>query len=282
MIGSLCTSVAKAAQCLRQIAEIGYEGIELNRFMIHPTPWMVRLLTKLAGMPTGKGGSFNWKKLIQESGLKVLSLHVDLGSLERELDQIADEAKSFGTDTVVITGMYRFDYSSAEAVADLAMRMNKVGEALSEKGIHLLYHNHNVEWVKLANGLTAFDFLVTSLDERYVNFEFDSFWPSEAGVDVYRVAQKLGKRMKKWHICDRGNREKGPFMTPILASDCLELGTGNMNLDLLWQIATENGVEDVVLETHRNFIHKSPMESIRLSYSYLRKKKEEKRWILGH
>ena len=44
---------------------------------------MVRLLTRAAGMPTGNGGKLDWHKLVRESGLSVVSLHTDLGSVER-------------------------------------------------------------------------------------------------------------------------------------------------------------------------------------------------------
>ena len=36
-------------------------------------------------MPTGKGGNLDWKKLMREAELSVISLHTDLGSLERKL-----------------------------------------------------------------------------------------------------------------------------------------------------------------------------------------------------
>lgn len=81
----------------------GYDGLELNRFMIHESSLMVRLLTRAAGMPTGKGGRLDWHGLLKETGLEVISLHADLGSLEREGEAVAREAESFGTDKVVIT-----------------------------------------------------------------------------------------------------------------------------------------------------------------------------------
>ena len=52
----------------------GYDGIELCGFMIHPTGFMVRLMTKAAGMPVGKGGNLNWKEIVKDSGLQVVSL----------------------------------------------------------------------------------------------------------------------------------------------------------------------------------------------------------------
>ena len=42
--------------------------------MIHPIGFMVRLLTKAAGMPVGKGGNLDWHALVKEAGLQVVSL----------------------------------------------------------------------------------------------------------------------------------------------------------------------------------------------------------------
>jgi hypothetical protein len=85
----------------------------------------------------------DWHALLSEAGLSVASLHADLGSLEREGGAVAEEAKSFGTDKIVITGMYRFDYGDESNVRELAKRLNAAGEKLKQQGIDLLYHNHN-------------------------------------------------------------------------------------------------------------------------------------------
>ena len=103
MIGSKCSSYENALAALKAVKASGYDGIELNEFMVKPTPALVRLLTKFAGMPTGNSGKLDWHRLIKESGLKVISLHSYLNSIEEDVSAVADEAKSFGTGTVVIT-----------------------------------------------------------------------------------------------------------------------------------------------------------------------------------
>ena len=87
-------------------------------------------------------------------------------------------------------------------------------------------------------------------DPEFVNFEFDSYWPTEAGVNVPSLMRRLGTRMKLWHINDRGTRISGPSITPILKSDCMELGYGNMDLEMLSRIALENKIDAVILEMH--------------------------------
>lgn len=269
MLGTVTGNESQARETLTRIKAAGYDGVELNRFMIHPSSWMVRLMTRAAGMPTGNGGKLDWHALLRESGLSVISLHADLGSLEREPDAVIEEAKSFGTDKVVITGMYRFDYSDEGGVRELAKRLNKAGEMLKAQGIDLLYHNHNVELLQVKPGLRAYDVLLRDTDPAFVNFEFDSYWFTDGGADAKLWMRALGSRMKLWHVTDRGSRQKGAAMTPILKADSMELGTGNMDLAGLKEIAVENGIEAVVLESHKNWIDKDPVKSLELSAKWL-------------
>ncbi|URZ05454.1 sugar phosphate isomerase/epimerase family protein [Clostridium felsineum] len=272
MIGTMCNNYDNALQTLLNIKKAGYESIELNDYMIHKSSISVKLMTKLAGMPIGNGGKLDWPKLIKESGLKVISLHSDLGSIENDPKAIADEAKQLGTNTVVITGMYKFDYSSLKDVDKLSQRLNKAGKALSKEGVHLLYHNHNCELQKVTSKKTAYDILIEKTDPVYVNFEFDSYWMSDGGANVPALMEKLGTRMKLWHINDRGCTKKGPYMTPILEQDDTELGHGNMDLDTLSAIAIKNKVQGVVLETHKNWVDNDPIKSFQVSSKYMQKK----------
>ena len=182
MLGSVTSTEAQARETLQKIKAAGYDGLELNAFMIHPSSLIVRALTKAAGMPTGRGGRLDWHALLAESGLCVVSLHSDLGSLERDAAAVAAEAKSFGTDKVVITGIYRFDYSDEKAVREMVERLNKAGETLKKEGAELLYHNHNVELLPLGNGKRAYDLLIDETDPNYVSFEFDSYWFADGGA----------------------------------------------------------------------------------------------------
>lgn len=94
MLGTVLNNETQARETLAALKNAGYDGIELCGFMIHPIGFMVKLLTKAAGMPVGKGENLDWHKLVQEAGLSVVSLHTDLGSLERDAKAVAQEARS--------------------------------------------------------------------------------------------------------------------------------------------------------------------------------------------
>lgn len=271
MLGTVMNREAQAADTMRKMKDAGYNGIELCGFMIHPSSMLVRFMTRAAGMPVGSGGRLDWQRLVRDSGLKVVSIHQDLGSVERDPGAVAREAGLFGTDKIVITGMYRFPYGEKDAVRELAGRLNRAGKALRKEGVELLYHNHNCEFLQVAPGQSAYRLLLEETDPENVNFEFDSYWCADCGADPLAVMDALGARMKLWHINDRGTRQTGPCMTPILKSDSMELGYGAMPLAALAERARAAGVEAVILESHRNWIEKSPVKSFERSAEFMNK-----------
>ena len=273
MLGTVTGSEQAARATLDCVKAAGYDGLELNRFMTKPTSFLVRMLTRAAGMPTGRGGRLDWPKLMAKGGLETAALHADLGSIEREGAAVVQEAKALGTNRVVVTGMYRFDYSDLAQVKNLAKRLNGAGAVLKEAGVDLLYHNHNVELQFAAPGVRAYDILIEETDPALVSFEFDSYWFADGGADPKAWMQRLGRRMELWHVTDRGSRQNGPAMTPILKCDSVELGTGNMDLDALWATARANGVEAVILESHKNWIDKDPVKSLEVSARWLSERK---------
>lgn len=163
--------------------------------------------------------------------------------------------------------MHHFDYSDKEAVDGLIADLNACGKRLKADGIELLYHNHNCEFRKI-DGQTAYDRIIENTDPEYVNFEFDSYWPTEAGVNTVELMRRLGSRIKLYHINDRGSRVEGKTSS-ILTSDSMELGYGNMDLKTMVDIVKENGVDAVVLESHKNWVDKSPIKSFQLSAKFM-------------
>lgn len=261
---------AKAIHALQVIKDSGYEGIELNGFMIRKMSVGVQMMCRMAGMPIGASGNLDWQRLVNEMDLQVISIHEHLDGLLNDPESFIAEAKAFNTKNIVITGMRKFDYSDQAAVHQLVEKLNRAGEKVAGSGLTLLYHNHNCEFRRMQNGQTAFDLLVNETDPQYVNFEFDSYWPTEAGCDTPALMHQLGTRMKLYHINDRGVRMKGPTNS-ILKSDSIELGYGNMNLIQLVDIAKGYGVESIILESHQNWAEKSAIKSLQLSSVFMNK-----------
>ncbi|MGN6221390.1 MAG: sugar phosphate isomerase/epimerase family protein [Microbacterium sp.] len=270
-IGRVTSTESQARDTLARLASAGFEGIELNGFMTRPTPLFVRALTKVAGMPVGRGGRLDWPRLVAESGLSVVALHEDLGTIEREPAAVVARAAEFGTRTIVVTGMYRFDYGDESAVVRLAQRLNAAGQVLAAAGMRVLYHNHTAELRRVSPSRTAFDVLIELTDPDAVGFELDCFWAATAGADPLALLDALGERVRLLHLTDRGSRVTGPTMTPIVKVDSVELGAGNLAVDAIVGRAASLRMDAVVIETHKNWIDGSPLRSAEVSAQVLRR-----------
>jgi sugar phosphate isomerase/epimerase len=262
------TGPAAAAAALEAAKAAGFEAIELLGFMIRRTPLMVRALMAAGRMPIGGAGKFDWPGLVAGSGLRVIGIHEDLGTIEQDPGFVVDECRSYGAENVAIPGVYRFDFRSHAALTGLATRLNRAGERLAQDGLRLLWHNHNVELTRVGSQ-TAFDVLLENTDPALVGFEFDAYWPTAAGADPVALLRKLGRRVELIHLTDRGARLVKAPLTPLVKADSVELGQGNMDLDALIDQAKSVGVAAVILETHRNWIDRDPVKSLRLSAEHL-------------
>lgn len=258
-------------ETFKTLEEYGYEGIELCGFMIRKTPFIVRILMALFGMRIGNVGKHDWPTIMDDSNLKVLSIHEDLNYVLSNHQKVIDEAKTYHTDKIVITGMHNFDYTSMSAINDLCTKLNRAGDLLSNANIKLYYHNHNCEFRKLEEGKTAFDYIIEKTNGEFINFELDCYWAVDAGVDVVKLLKKLGSRVELLHVTDRGSRKVGKDSS-IIKTNSVELGLGNINYEEIFDIAIENSVNSIILESHKNWINKSALESAKLSGTYLQKK----------
>ena len=249
---------------------------------------MLDVIRKTAGkvfMPLTVGGGISSVEDIRNAllaGADKTSLN---SAAVKNPQLIADGARMFGNQCIVLA-------IDARRVGDNKWEVYVAG-GRKPTGIDA------VEWAKQGVALGAGEILLTSMDadgtkngydialtkaiSSVVNVpviasggagKLEDFYEvlTEGGADAKLWMRRLGKRMKLWHINDRGTRMTGPAMTPILKTDSMELGTGNMDLDGMAELAKENGVEAVILESHRNWIDNSPVKSLQLSAQWLNKR----------
>ena len=268
-LAKLLTSAREARRVLRAVADAGYTGIELLAFMTRPTPALVRALMRSGGMRVGRSGTLDWPALIAESGLDVVGIHEDLGSIENEPERVVGSARTFGTGNVTITSVHRIDFADPDAVRELASRLNRAGKRLREEGLRLHWHNHSIELSRIAPGRTALDVLVGATDPDHVAFELDAYWLADAGADPLAIMRRLGERVRLLHLTDRGFRPGRRGLSPIRTAGPIELGHGNLDLVALLDQARAARTEAVIVETHRNWIDNDPLTSLRLSADFL-------------
>lgn len=250
MVRDYLKNEQQIADTLKKIHDIGYDGVELCGFLM-----------KDAGY---------WKRAMHNAGLKTVGIHEIFEDIRDNPSAVAQKARFFETEYLVAAAAMKVEFSNEQQVLSLAQELNNSGKYLKEEGITLLYHNHNCEFMRTESGQIAMDILFENTDPIYVKFELDTFWMSNAGVEVSRWVEKAGSRVPLIHINDCGVSEMGrgnPIRTPVGK----ELGCGNMDLPLLIKMAMESGCHCEILETHDNWINNSPFDSMAISRDYLRK-----------
>jgi sugar phosphate isomerase/epimerase len=146
--------------------------------------------------------------LAKKYGLNVLSSHarakVDIkdeaGTLA-EWGKVFDDHKLMGCKYVILPmNIWAGTIEGLKAECDL---MNKIGDEANKRGIKFGYHNHHMEFAKVAKTDQYYeDFLIANTDPDKVLFQLDVYWTTIGGQDPVAYIKKYPTRIKLLHIKD--------------------------------------------------------------------------------
>lgn len=179
---------------LAELAEIGYRNVE---------PF---------GASYEDRSPEDFRALLKDYGLKAPSAHG--GTDEATFEETLAYAKTIGQKYTGSGGWaapgIKIDGTSTYAdVLATAEAMNRLGRLSKEAGTGKHFgHNHWWEFTTLvtdpATGerTPAYEVLLANTDPRYVAFQLDVYWASDAGVDVVDLLERHGDRIELLHIKD--------------------------------------------------------------------------------
>lgn len=165
---------------------------------------------------------------------------------------------------------------AAAAVAEVGQKMtaddwlafardlNEKGALLNKAGIRIGYHNHNVEFVTLANGQTAFDLLIANTDPALVDFELDIGWAASAGHDPVALIKRYERRITQLHLKDVA---AGTASTS-LGIHSVDVGQGVIDWKHLLALLRRSHVQHLYVEQEPPFTA-PPIEAARTAYQFL-------------
>lgn len=193
------------ASTLRQIAGIGYAGVEF---------------AGLHGMPAADVAA-----LVRELGLKPSSAHVPMPTREN-IEALAKDAKTIGY-THIISGS---DPSKLKTLADVeacAQQYREASELAAAHGLTVGLHNHWWELDHLVDGQTPYDRILAQAPAIFS--ELDVYWCTTAGQSVPNLIRRHAARIPLLHIKDGDvtpttphkavGRGKLDFATIVAAAD---------------------------------------------------------------
>jgi len=217
---------------LREVAAIGYEGVELYDLHGH-SPERVR----------------SW---LDELGLAACGRHIALAALDGGLPELAAAASTLGHSRVIV-GWVEPPVTAGDA-RTLAGRMRSGAVAAKGLGLQLGFHNHDAEVRDLGDGRTVLDELLA----EPVFLEVDLGWTWWAGVDPVAVLERARGRVPLVHVKDFRARGERSFCA---------VGDGSVDFERIVPVAVEQGVEWLLVE--QDEADGSALDASRRSYAAL-------------
>ena len=241
-----------ARATLEKVAQAGYVNVES------------------AGYSNGKFYNLSpadFKALLDEMKLTPISAHQGSVNFENIDQQIAD-LKTAGFKYFVVPvppmGLFGFDNVNKRmtmkgGAKNLAEILDKLGEKCSAAGLQLLYHNHDFEFVKDAEGVVTIDYLLEHCNPKYVNFQMDLYWVTKAGADPVAYFNRYPGRFKTWHVKDMD--DQGRF-APV--------GKGKIDFKSILDNKKLSGMQYYFVEQDACF-NETALEAIVISHKGLEK-----------
>ena len=213
----------------RVAGQAGYEALEIG----------FRRLQNLPMEPL--------RDMLAANGLRLIASHIG-GNLEDQdqadgernvIDAVLDTVTALGGEYLMFSGLRYHD--ADQFAADMAM-LNRCARKAVDRGVRLLYHNHNWEF---AGSPRVMDLL---LEQRCPELGFcpDVGWVAKAGEDVMAFMKEVAADTPLVHF-----KEFATLAPGVVDTVCLGDGVVPMAEVAVWIKDGDNCVEWVVAEQDR-------------------------------
>jgi sugar phosphate isomerase/epimerase len=136
---------------------------------------------------------------MHDAGLVARTAHSNIVDPKLGRDAIVAAARQLGVDTVIVPWVEPGTITTRTGVEALAAAINDAAAFAARHGVRIGYHNHDFEFSTTIDGQSAYDLLVSLLDDAVV-LEVDTYWASVGGADVFELLPRLGKRVHFLHV----------------------------------------------------------------------------------
>lgn len=228
---------------LREVAKMGYEGVEFYNY--------------------GGFSAEEMKALLQELGLKAVGTHIQLSDLKNNIENEINYLKVIGAKYAICPWLPE-DVRDAESWKGHIEALAIAGEACHQAGIQLLYHNHDFEFKALIDGQPVLEVLFEKLPAHIIKPELDLGWVQYSGIDPIAYIKKYAEKLPIVHIKDYLHKSRSVDLT----IDTVELGQGDLPLQDIITTLTDTDVEWIVVE--QDTCSNPPLQSVATSLQWLK------------
>lgn len=262
---------------LKMIAEIGYKELEFFGPYDFSTA-AAKEGWKMAANALGFSGSGYFgnspkqlKEILDKYGLSAPSIHIDLPTLQENMEAVAEAAHIVGHKNVgiaMIADGMRKNLDDYKKTIDI---FNEVAASAKKHGLTFFYHNHGYGHAPM-DGVIPFQMILEQTDPELVKMQMDVFWFTAAKADPIKHLEENPGRFVSLHVKDMrelktfagdgGNMGEWMGLFPYLA----DAGAGVLDLQKIMSKAKKSGVKHFFLEKDMT---PDPSSALKNSFEHL-------------
>ena len=169
----------------------------------------IDLLTKLAAIGLkqveGYGGVYEnpvaYRAAMDAYGITMPTGHMGINDIEKDFEGTLEIINTLGIQCVFAPYLEAHERpSTSEGYTQLAHRLNSAAKRYAEHGIEFGWHNHDFEFIALADGGVPMDILLK--EAPTINWEADLAWVVRGDSDPLEYIQRHGSRLRAIHVKD--------------------------------------------------------------------------------
>lgn len=250
---------------LKAVHEMGYDDVEFAGFFGKPVEEV--------------------KELLKKYNLDCVSVHQGMDPFLKEGGAIVDYMGALGIGYCAIPWYERAKLEVGTPAWDETVKNFKAyAAALNEKGIKMIYHNHDFEFDKI-DGKCIIDHLYETFGPDTLNPQFDTCWVHYAGYDPAEYIEKYADRIEVLHLKDFQCKQLagGPAYDLIDGEGkgqgkptkednefkFMPLGMGRQNFKKILDAAEKSRVHTLIVEQDQS-LDRPPLEAAKISREYLK------------
>jgi sugar phosphate isomerase/epimerase len=231
---------ADIATSLRRVNEIGYQAVQLSGLGPIPEADVV--------------------EICHDNNLTVCATHEKSDLILNEPSEVVERLNKFGCRLTAYPYPAGVKFDTLDAVKDFCRRLNAAGKVLHEAGQVLCYHNHHIEFQRVA-GKPVLEIIFAETDPRYLHGEPDTYWVQHGGGDPVDWCHRLKGRLPIIHLKDY-------TVLPDNKVTFTEIGNGNLNWKKIIAAAEAAGCRWFCVE--QDTCPGDPFASVKQSLDFIR------------
>ena len=232
------------AQSLARIREIGYRAVQLSGLGPIETPELKRIL---AG-----------------EGLVCSSTHEEATQLLEQPEQAAAVLAELECSLTAYPYPQGISFAGLTEVREFCSKLNRSGRILKDSGITLAYHNHNIEFMRIADK-PILEIIYEETDPAFLAAELDTYWVQIGGGSPVDWCRRMSGRLPMLHIKDLGVNEDHEAVFR-------EIGQGNLDWPKIISAAEEAECRWFIVEQDGNWSEDDPFKSLEMSFSFIKER----------